>query len=596
MAAGQEVGNGYVKISAQMDDNAAQQLEQSGKGIGSGFGTAFSVAAGNLISGALSTIAGSVADVFSNAFDNFADYEQLVGGVETLFKESASIVQQNAAAAYRTAGLSANEYMEQVTSFSASLLQGLGGDTEKAAAYADMAMRDMSDNANKMGTSMESITTAYQGFAKQNYTMLDNLKLGYGGTKTEMERLLKDASAIAGVEFNIDNYNDVIEAIHVMQEQMGIAGTTSKEATETISGSITKLQGSWQNFLTGVFDENADLGALGEQLLDSVGDVMRNVIPRIGTLVVNLFTGLPGAIVDVFRLLPATVAPTINAILGDEIGGQVNAIFDDTCGAIQQTIEGAISVIQGIIETAWPVIENIIETAMQAVDAFMTQVWPHIQQLISSVMNVVTKIIQTAWPIITSIVDGAMKAIKGVVDFVWPAISAAIGLAIDTIDAAVRSLEPLVSFIGGIFDGIKAAMEDPIGAAQRFISDALSTIQGIFDGLDFSLPHIALPHFNIYGGEFPWGIGGQGRAPEFSVDWYAKGGFVDGATLIGAGENGAEMILPQRGELLQDFAEAIADEMGGGITVENMTVVTQDPEDFMRQLTAFAARTRAQYA
>ena len=169
--ANEQVGTGYVLIKPKMDEGAKAQVEQSGKSSGQGFGTAFQVAAGNLISNAVQSLASAAVDVFANAFSNYADYEQLVGGVDTLFKESSEIVQRNAAEAYRTAGMSANEYMEQVTSFSASLLQGLGGDTEAAAAYADMAMRDMSDNANKMGTDMGRITDAYAGFAKQNYTI-----------------------------------------------------------------------------------------------------------------------------------------------------------------------------------------------------------------------------------------------------------------------------------------------------------------------------------------------------------------------------------------------------------------------------------------
>lgn len=172
----------------------------------------------------------------------YADYEQLVGGIDTLFKDSSQEIQRYAANAYKTAGLSANEYMETVTGFSASLIQSLGGDTEKAAKYADMAITDMSDNANKMGTDMSSIQNAYQGFAKQNYTMLDNLKLGYGGTKQEMERLLADAEKISGVKYDISSYADVVEAIHVMQESMDIAGTTAKEAEATISGSVNALK------------------------------------------------------------------------------------------------------------------------------------------------------------------------------------------------------------------------------------------------------------------------------------------------------------------------------------------------------------------
>jgi hypothetical protein len=232
------------------------------------------------MAGAAAAGAVAVTGVVKSAVSAFGEYEQLVGGVDTLFKDASSTVQANADAAFMTAGLSANEYMETVTSFSASLLQSLGGDTQKAAQVADQAIIDMSDNANKMGTSMESIQNAYQGFAKQNYTMLDNLKLGYGGTKSEMERLLADASKIAGVKFDISSYSDVIEAIHVIQQEMGITGTTSLEASETISGSLASVKAAWQNTLVAISQGDGwDMGVYIENMVDVVNAFAQNIMP-----------------------------------------------------------------------------------------------------------------------------------------------------------------------------------------------------------------------------------------------------------------------------------------------------------------------------
>lgn len=228
---------------------------------------------------------------------NYAQYEQLVGGVDTLFKKSSKKVQEYASNAYKTAGMSANEYMETVTSFSASLLQSLENDTEAAAEYANMAITDMSDNANKMGTSMEMIQNAYNGFAKQNYTMLDNLKLGYGGTKEEMERLLADADKLSD-SFNLQvdasgalvySYADIVDAIHIVQTEMGITGTTAKEAGTTIQGSVDSMKAAWTNLVTGLGDENANIEQLFDDLVVTItGDgtetnlgVMGTVIPRI---------------------------------------------------------------------------------------------------------------------------------------------------------------------------------------------------------------------------------------------------------------------------------------------------------------------------
>lgn len=240
---------------------------------------------GAATSAILGAATAAVVKISKDSFNAYAESEQLTGGIETLFDDAYGSVMKNADNAYKTAGLSANNYMEQVTSFSASLLQATGKDTEKAAQIADMAMTDMADNANKMGTSMESIQNAYQGFAKQNYTMLDNLKLGYGGTKEEMERLLADAQKLTGVKYDISNLADVYSAIHAVQEELGITGTTAKEASTTIRGSIGMMKGAWNNLLVGIADENADFDTLMNNFVDSVVTVGENVIPRVEVII-----------------------------------------------------------------------------------------------------------------------------------------------------------------------------------------------------------------------------------------------------------------------------------------------------------------------
>ena len=241
------------KMERQLDQND-QAMKKSNnhfaefgnavKKVGATVGKAFVVG--------LAAAGAAIVKIGKDAIEAFSDYEQLVGGVETLFGSSASTVIKNATNAFKTAGLSTNEYMETVTAFSASLLQSLEGDTEEAAKKADMAITDMADNANKMGTSIDSIQNAYQGFAKQNYTMLDNLKLGYGGTKEEMQRLLEDAQKISGIKYDISSYSDIVDAIHVVQTEMGITGTTAKEASSTIQGSFSAMKSAWKNVLTGL--------------------------------------------------------------------------------------------------------------------------------------------------------------------------------------------------------------------------------------------------------------------------------------------------------------------------------------------------------
>lgn len=265
-------------------------------------------------------LAGALIDTGKKSLESYAQYEQLVGGVETLFKDSAKIVQDYAAGAYKTAGMTANEYMETVTSFSASLLQGLGGDTEKAAKVADMAISDMSDNANKMGTSIGLIQNAYQGFAKQNYTMLDNLKLGYGGTASEMARLVNE-TGVMGKKFkatakNIKEvpFDKLIEAIHKTQEKMGITGTTALEASKTIEGSVNSMKASWGNLLTAIADDNADLGKSVNEFVDSVITAGQNVVPRVRQIIDGVKKLVGTLISDVFPKLKKEI-PELKPII-----------------------------------------------------------------------------------------------------------------------------------------------------------------------------------------------------------------------------------------------------------------------------------------
>lgn len=294
---------------------------------------------GGVAKGAGLAIAGGVAagttalvGLGKTAVSAYAEYEQLVGGVDTLFKDSSKAVQEYAANAYEAAGMSANAYMETVTSFSASLLQSLNGDTEKSAEIANMAIIDMSDNANKMGTSMEAIQNAYQGFAKQNYTMLDNLKLGYGGTKGEMQRLLADAEAISGIKYDISSYADVVDAIHIIQTEMSITGTTAKEASSTISGSIGMTKGAWDNLMIGLANDEANIPQLVGDVVSSATQVVKNIIP---------------IVMQTLQSIPAMISQ-----ISPEAGAAFQAIVDFAIAAFP--------VVRDVATTAFKVISNAI--------------------------------------------------------------------------------------------------------------------------------------------------------------------------------------------------------------------------------------------
>ena len=315
-----------AELSSETDDATA-----SANNAGDGF-TVFKGIVANLASqaimaaiNALKRLAGALIDVGKQAFNSYAQYEQLVGGVETLFGKSAPVVEKYAERAYKTAGLSANNYMNTVTSFSASLIQSLDGDTAKAAKVADRAIRDMSDNANKMGTDIGSIQNAYQGFAKANYTMLDNLKLGYGGNKTEMQRLIKDASKMNDVQKELGitvkdgdmSFANIANAISVAQKNMGIMGTTAKEADTTIEGSVNSMKAAWDNLLTGVADDQADLDKLTNDFVDSSITALSNIVPRIMPIITGLAEAAVNGLKEILPRITKEIAPLIQPALMD---------------------------------------------------------------------------------------------------------------------------------------------------------------------------------------------------------------------------------------------------------------------------------------
>lgn len=318
--AGNELATAYLTLVPSLKGAQAsitQQLggvdttaagRQMGDRASSGFGGGFNIKGAALAAAATAAAAAAVkfVDIMTDSLWAYADRQQLVGGVETLFKDSSDQLQEYAANAYKTAGVSANEYMEMSTSFAASLIQSLEGDTEAAVKYANIAITDMSDNANKMGSDITMIQNAYQGFAKQNYTMLDNLKLGYGGTKEEMERLLADAEAIQArngvlVDYTIEDYADVVDAIHVVQTEMGITGTTAAEASDTISGSIASMKAKWNDWLVALAEGNEDITAETEELVGTITTAVWNIVPVIGQVLATILYLIAQKMIDMMQ-------------------------------------------------------------------------------------------------------------------------------------------------------------------------------------------------------------------------------------------------------------------------------------------------------
>lgn len=326
---------------------------------------------GSAIVSGIKAVASGIKSLISGAIEGYGEYEQLVGGVETLFGSSADTVIKNAENAYKTAGLSANAYMETVTSFSASLLQSMGNDTEAAAKKADLALTDMSDNANKMGTDMQSIQNAYQGFAKQNYTMLDNLKLGYGGTKEEMQRLIDDANALNAAQgnytnYSIESYADIVDAIHTVQTEMGITGTTALEASTTVEGSINSMKAAYQNFVTGLGDQNADIGALTEELIQSAGNVAKNVLPVIESVVRNIAETVREQGPDMITRFVAYATEKLPEVL--KLGIQlIVSLVKGLAQNLPELLRGTLALVDTIISTFLDSLPDIIEVGKDIV-------------------------------------------------------------------------------------------------------------------------------------------------------------------------------------------------------------------------------------
>ena len=326
---------------------------------------------GSAIVSGIKAVASGIKSLISGAIEGYGEYEQLVGGVETLFGSSADTVIKNAENAYKTAGLSANAYMETVTSFSASLLQSMGNDTEAAAKKADLALTDMSDNANKMGTDMQSIQNAYQGFSKQNYTMLDNLKLGYGGTKEEMERLIADANALNAAQgnytnYSIESYADIVDAIHTVQTEMGITGTTALEASTTIEGSIGAMKAAYQNFVTGLGDQNADIGALTEELIQTVGNVAKNVLPVIENVIKNIAETVKKQGPDMITKFVAYATEKLPEVL--KLGIQlIVSLVKGLAQNLPELLKGTLALVDAIISAFLDSLPDIIEVGKDIV-------------------------------------------------------------------------------------------------------------------------------------------------------------------------------------------------------------------------------------
>ena len=434
----------------------------------------------------LKSLGSAFVNVGKQALASYGEFEQLKGGVETLFKDSSDTVLEYAQNAYMTAGLSANEYMETVTSFSASLLQSLGGDTEKVAEVSDMAVTDMADNANKMGTSMEMIQNAYQGFAKQNYTMLDNLKLGYGGTKTEMERLLADAEKITGIKYDINNLNDVYQAIHVIQGELGITGTTAKEAGQTIQGSFNAMKSAWSNLLTGLGDGSANIEDLVRNLMltivgnggDNLG-LLGNVMPAVQRISEGIMQALPEILNGIIQMLPQFLDAGVNILNGLVEGIQQNmpAIMSATMQIITTILNTLITNLPKILEMGIQVIVSLAQGLAEQLPTLIPQMVEAVITMVETLIDNIDLIIDAGIQLIMGLADGLIEALPILIDKIPIIIDKLVTAIIDNLP---KIIEMGITLIVKLAEGLIKAIPQLVSKIPQIISSLVNGIASYY--------------------------------------------------------------------------------------------------------------------
>ena len=601
-----EVGTAYLTVEPKLSSDFGSKVAHGGTNDGSSYGGKFSsaakmalgagaVALGNILSSAVSAVAANMGQVFAKMFQGAMDYEQLAGGVEKIFNQAdISAILADANNAYKDLNMSANEYLASINQTGAAFAQTMGD--QKGYDTARTGMKAIADYASGTGRSLDELNEKYALITRSTSSYQSIADQFSGILPATSKDFLEQAQAAGYLSDSYKSLTDVPiaeyqEAVTMMLEKgvtdMGLYGNTAMESAETMSGSLAMLKSAWSNVLSGMLDEGADLDALFGNLFESIGAVVNNFAPRIGLLFVRLFAQLPQALYDAIMALPETLLPALQAVFGEQMGQQVSdslgsitevfsvawttiselvtnamtvigSIMEAVWPVVQDLVMGAMTTISGVINDNWPTIESIVTSVNTAIQSFLQQVWPSISSLISSVMAAIDAVITTAWPIIQTIVSTVMSAVLSFIQYVWPAIQAVITTVVDHITTIIDGMSAIVGTVTDIFNSVKAAITDPIEAAKNTIKKIVDKILSIFDNMQITIPKPRIPQINVDGGEAPWGIGGAGRTPSFNVTWAATGGFVDGATLIGAGEAGAEMILPKSGSLMIDFAEAVA--------------------------------------
>ena len=510
-------------ISGSIQKQFDPEADAAGKSAGSKLGAGLKIAA----VAAVAAIGVSLGVIIGKSLTEGAALQQSLGGIETLFKGSGDKVKAYANEAYKTAGLSSNAYMQAVTSFSASLLQSMGGDTEAAADTANMALIDMSDNANKMGTSMESIQDAYKGFAKQNYTMLDNLSLGYGGTKTEMERLLADATKLTGVKYDINNLDDVYNAIHAVQEEMGITGTTAKESAETFSGSLDSMKAAFANVMGGLSLGQDIKPALQALATTTSTFLFGNFLP----MVKNILSALPGAIATLFQS-----ATPLFMQAGTDFLSNLGIGISGGMGGLLATVMTTISPVINAFKTAFGQLPLLFQTIVGAISPIISTIGTAFTQLdfsgLQTLISAIVPAITNAFSVMMTIVGPAIDMVVASFVRMWNAAQPLISVLAS---ALMPVLQVLGAFIGGVLKGVLmgiSATFDTIGTVIGFLTPVIAVLVNGFKAIVPALTTVATWVGTVIG--FFMNLGGAGNSLK-SILTSAWSNIKNGISLAGSG-------------------------------------------------------------
>ena len=610
-----------IRLDSSEYESGVGKAKSTFSNLASGVKTGLSTVA-KVGGAAIAAGAAGVAALTKMGVEGYAQYEQLTGGVETLFKTSSDVVMGYAENAYKTAGMSANQYMETVTSFSASLIQSLDGDTAKAAEVGNMAITDMSDNANKMGTSMEMIQNAYNGFAKSNFTMLDNLKLGYGGTKEEMQRLIDDANRVKEAngemaDLSIDSFADVTEAIHIIQTEMGITGTTAREAATTIEGSLSMMKGAWQNLVVGMADSEADMEVLINNFVESTATAAKNLLPRIEQTLIGIGDLITKLSPVISEALPKLVKAVLPSLLSAGVS-LVTAIVKGVVSALPALYDALLDAVQIILVEVFGVSEKNAKKFADSINSFFVKIKDGFKALVKSAQTEGTFLnkvwtglkdtgksfcdfVVALWKVLSAAFESCVKEIKTegtTLNAVWKTIQTTITTAIDVIKGVIKVFTAVLKGDwSAAWNACKDIVKSVFDGALNIVKNAVTALKNALK-FKWELPKLKLPHISVSGGVAPYGIGGKGSLPHFSIEWYKKAydnamvlsnptifGYSNGKLLGGGDGNGNEIVAGES-YLMNMIGQAVSaqNERVVSVLVAILEAITGGNEEMVRAI------------